>query len=274
MKPVGVHLHNGRYQELEAAGVSYVWVNPAAADWQALEQTNLKCILSLFMPEDWYVDTNRAWQRDMTNVYVELRARGLLDRVLGIELGDEPFTHMLMGHWRSLWPHAFHHFQHIPPSHQVMTFMASLMGARAQELVDIWGDDLPPWGIGVAETGGTLFPAFKHLRWVGINAYIGGGYLPSPEAVHRIYRQAASAARATGIKLLPVLGMFSENGHPPPTIAQINAAYGPVMREIAPVSQGYGIFAYDLSAHGGRGVVQSAEYHSFFPHVLNVLRSY
>lgn len=258
-KPVGVHWANGRYGEAADLGFSFVWMSadtlgdPAYADdWRAFTASGLDFVLHLFMTEARLTNAGGCWERDCANALADLRSRGLLPRLLAIQLHDE--LHTQLAHVPSFIPAAhWPALVTLPPALRLAPVNVWL-GQRVAELRAIWGAALPPHGIGIAEAGGVQDCTFSGLDWIGLNVYLGPGYYPDAAAMRRVY----DAAAAGPYPLMPVLGVFSENGRPAPSLWELGAAYGPILAAHEGKCWALGCFllAHPGGAHGqGQGLL-------------------
>jgi hypothetical protein len=130
-----------------------------------------------------------------------------------------------------------------------MGVVARAYDDRAEDFVEVWGSR-PGHGFGVAVNGGLHVPTFREQDWIGCNFYVTPDQ--SPATVHRLYADAA----ATGLKLMPVLGIYSDSGLPLQSLAAMGAAYLPPLERYREQMPFGGIFCYSHPdrATGARGL--------------------
>lgn len=264
---VGFHWSARAYDEAVALGATFCWMNADtigqpdhADDWRDWEASGLDAILKIEMTEARLHDTAGVWQRDMTNLKNGLAERGLLTRVLALQIDDE--LHTRMAHQPSImaddqWPGLVH----LAPTDRIRPLNVWL-GQRARELRDLWGDDWPAAGLGIAEAGGVAEVTFPGLKWVGLNVYRNRGYYGDQDepakAMAAVYDQAAAGP----YPLMPVIGVFTDGLQSPPSLWELGAAYGPILDAHAARCWALGIFClhhpsvYDNRHPPGRGLLE------------------
>jgi hypothetical protein len=258
-KHVGFHFVSGAYREAVDLGATFTWINPdtiGSPDWLEWEASGLDAVLQIFVDQNRLFNTGNRWTIDVTNTLNYLRHRGLLHRLLSIQLHDELHTnaaHQPNKFLPSQWPALVH----VPPPHRIM-FINVLLGQRALELRGIFGADLPPHGVGIAEAGGVANVLFPGLDWIGLNVYIGQGYYTSSDAMLAVYDTAAAGP----FSLMPVIGCFADGANQPPSLPMMEVAYGPIFAKHAAKFWAVAFFclrhpsAYSADHLPGRGLLQ------------------
>jgi hypothetical protein len=258
-KHIGFHFVSGAYREAVDLGATFTWINPdviGGPDWLEWEASGLDGVLQIYVNQDRLFDTGGCWRRDVTNTVNALRQRGLLSRLLAIQLHDE--LHTRVTHQPNIltddqWPALVH----VPPAHRLM-LLNVLLGARALELRAIFGADLPPHGVGIAEAGGVANVLFPGLDWLGLNVYLGPGYYPDAASMARVYDAAVKGPHP----LMPVIGCFADGASQPPSLFDMGAAYGPIFSQHAAKFWAVAFFclrhpsAYSADHLPGRGLLQ------------------
>lgn len=267
--PIGAHWCQRAWREARALGLSFGWLaadglsdDPRSreiADTDGWSASDLSCVLTFHLSSEARLrDTGGAWTGYVEAARDTLRAQGALDRVLAVQLDDEWYTRLAAASTNpavfppSAWPT----LPLLSPGAGLMYHAAPLVAARAETVRRVFGAHVGQ-GVGMAETGAYLIP-LDGLDWLGCNFYLRSNpVFPDAATIHRYYRLAAQ-----WLPIMPVFEVGADQHRPAPDLAELGAAYLPVLHAHPARIWAVGLFSlhhpsqWDAAAHPeGRGVL-------------------
>lgn len=248
--PIGGHHIRRAYGEARDLGLSFGWLGAdgltddprsiAIHDPAGFARSGLAYILTFSIGHPGLLQDGPRWCGYVETARDRLASMGMLDRCLGVQLGDEFYSHL----------------------HKIredLDAAAVHVRNRAEDVRRIMGRHVGA-GVGMAETGAVL-PPVDGIDWWGLNVYLAHGYYTSPEQVAHIYHEAARLGRP----IMPVLPLFADNGHPPVSVEQLASCYLPLLIRYASSIFALGVFCikhpsgWEEGHLEGRGVVDLGE---------------
>lgn len=273
--PIGAHWCQRAWTQARALGLSFGWLNADGlspdprsreiADPDGWLASGLSCVLTFHLSTEARVrDTAGAWTGSVESARDTLRAQGALDRVLAVQLDDEWYTRLAVSSRdpRLFPPVDWPTLPLLSPGAGLMYHAAPLVAARAHDIRRIFGRHIGQ-GVGMAETGAYLIP-LDGLDWLGCDFYLRSNpVFPDAATIHRYYRLAARR-----IRIMPVFEVGADHGRPAPDLAELAAAYLPVLHAHPAQIWAVGLFSlhhpsqWDPAAHPpGRGVLELGAAH-------------
>lgn len=275
--PIGAHWADKAYPEAIDLGFSWCFVSATdlintSPDKVANIQEFIASGLDFVLATSWHTESmllnsEGAWDQYLYWVRDAMWAHGLMRRCLAAIYDDEFLSRL----WAkagdhavfppAIWPNVS---RCRPNDPGVIAEAAHILADRMRDMRRIFGADMPPGGIGLSETEAYDWPNVVGQDFWSLDLYRGrpGWYIPTTEKVHEYY----AAAAEKGLRLMPVIPVFSDGGHAAVSVGDLAECYLPLLERHGSRIDWLAVFClhhpsqydarHEANGHKGRGILQ------------------